>query len=138
MELKASSVDQYKDLAKQIIDHYSDERVFLLHGMMGVGKTTLTKGFIEVIGSEDEGCSPTFGIVNEYETSNGSIYHFDCYRMKDSEEALAMGWDDYLYSGNYCFIEWPERVEDILPDSFVIVRIENVDGERIIKTESHH
>ncbi len=111
----------------------SQYKTFLFYGKMGVGKTTLIKEFLQQLGVKEVSGSPTFSIVNEYEIPNDLIYHFDFYRIDTLEEAYDMGVEDYLYSGNYVFIEWPEKIESLLPEKahkLVIERSEN--GERII------
>ena len=90
---------------------------------MGAGKTTLIKSLCEKLGVSDSVTSPTFSIVNEYKGADGPVYHFDFYRLKDQNEALDMGYEEYFYSGNYCFIEWPEKIASLIPDSFTGVRI---------------
>ena len=107
-------------------------RVFAFDGKMGAGKTTFIKYLCEAMGTEDIVNSPTFAIVNVYEISNGEeVYHFDCYRIKDIREAMDFGAEEYLYSGNYCFIEWAEMIEPLLPDNTVWVKIEVMEnGER--------
>ena len=101
-------------------------RVFAFIGQMGAGKTTFIKYLCEQMGTDDVVNSPTFAIVNVYDVTrpyHGEVYHFDCYRLKDIREAMDFGAEDYLYSGNYCFIEWPEKIEQLLPDDVVNVRI---------------
>ena len=107
-------------------------RIFAFDGKMGAGKTTFIKHLCEAMGTEDIVNSPTFAIVNVYEISNGEeVYHFDCYRIKDIREAMDFGAEEYLYSGNYCFIEWAEMIEPLLPDNTVWVKIEVMEnGER--------
>ncbi len=91
---------------------------------MGAGKTTLIKALCGALGSNDNITSPTFAIVNEYVGAESNIYHFDFYRLKNQNEAIDLGSDEYFYSGNYCFIEWPEKVPDILPVKFIRISIE--------------
>ena len=109
-------------------------RVFAFHGNMGAGKTTFIKQLCEDMGTQDVVNSPTFAIVNVYDVQtpySGEVYHFDCYRLKDLREAQDFGAEEYLYSGNYCFIEWPEMIAPLLPDDTVQVRIEvQENGER--------
>ena len=95
---------------------------------MGAGKTTLIKDLCNVLGVAGETTSPTFSIVNEYEGQDGPVYHFDFYRLKDQSEALDMGYEEYFYSGNYCFIEWPEKIANLIPDSYTGVRIHILDA----------
>ena len=123
--------------ATDVLGVYPDRRVFALRGNMGVGKTTFTKQLCEEMGCNDIVNSPTFAIVNVYEDAHGSeIYHFDCYRLKNLGEALNLGAEEYLYSGNYCFIEWPEVIEDLLPDNTVnLLFTELPDGTRRLVVE---
>ena len=104
----------------------------LMEGDMGAGKTTLTKSIVEAMGSDDVVSSPTFSLVNQYLTREGrSIYHFDFYRLKNLEETYDMGYEEYFYSGNYCFVEWSEKVETLLPDTYIRVNItEESNGAR--------
>lgn len=115
-----------------VLTVYPDRRVYALRGQMGVGKTTFTKALCQAMGSEDVVNSPTFAIVNVYEDGEGEeIYHFDCYRLKSIAEALDFGAEEYLYSGRYCFIEWPEMIEALLPDDTVDITIrQREDGSR--------
>lgn len=120
--------------ATDILQVYPEKKVYALRGQMGAGKTTFTKQLCEEMGTEDVVNSPTFAIVNVYEDREGEeIYHFDCYRLKSIQEALDFGAEEYLYSGQYCFIEWPEMIEDILPEDTidVTIRVEE-DGTRVL------
>ena len=136
MLLTASSTDQLADIASQIISFSSNNRVFLFYGDMGAGKTTLIKALCHYLGSEDNITSPTFSIVNEYIGTDSSIYHFDFYRLKTQTEALDMGFEEYLYSGNYCFIEWPNKIPELLPLHYNRIKIEVVaDNSRNITIE---
>ena len=123
--------------ATDVLTVYPDRRVYALRGNMGVGKTTFTKQLCEELGCTDIVNSPTFAIVNVYEDARGEeIYHFDCYRLKNIGEALSMGAEEYLYSGRYCFIEWPEVLEDLLPDDTVnLFFTEQPDGSRRLVVE---
>ena len=114
-------------------------RVFAFEGQMGAGKTTFIKNLCEQMGTLDVVNSPTFAIVNVYDVEQpyrGEVYHFDCYRLKDIREAMDFGAEEYLYSGNYCFIEWPEVMEELLPDDVVNLRfIVQADGSRKLIVE---
>ncbi len=123
MSLIAQSLSELPIIAQQIIDFAGNNRIFLFYGDMGAGKTTLIKSLCSVLGSKDNITSPTFAIVNEYIAAQGKIYHFDFYRLKNQNEALDLGSDEYFYSGNYCFIEWPEKIPDILPANYVKIAI---------------
>ena len=126
--------------AKQFVTHLKNnpEKVYCFYGKMGAGKTTFIKAICEEMGVQETVNSPTFSIVNEYEAKNGEIiYHFDCYRINKIQEALDLGAEEYIYSGNYCFIEWPENIDAILPDNVVSVGIEEVeDGLRMVTIET--
>lgn len=102
-------------VAKELLQFASSHRVFCLHGEMGAGKTTFVKELCKAMGVSDEVQSPTFSIVNEYKSGTGDpVFHFDFYRLKKVEEAYDIGYEDYVFSGQYCFIEWPEKVESLL------------------------
>jgi tRNA threonylcarbamoyladenosine biosynthesis protein TsaE len=112
--------------ALDILENCEPHRVFAFDGQMGAGKTTFIKKLCEDMQTGDVVNSPTFAIVNVYDVEQpyqGEVYHFDCYRLKDLREAMDLGAEEYLYSGNYCFIEWPERIEPLLPADTVYVRI---------------
>ncbi len=122
-----------EESAKLLLAAFPEERVFAFYGAMGAGKTTFIKAICQELGSADNVTSPTFALINEYTTDRDYvIYHFDFYRIKKLEEAYDLGYEDYIYSGNYCLIEWPEMIESLLPDGIVEVRIQ-VD-ERGIRT----
>lgn len=120
--------------ALELLKANEPHRVFAFDGAMGAGKTTFIKKLVEQMGSVDIVNSPTFAIVNVYDVEQpykGEVYHFDCYRLKDIREAMDFGAEEYLYSGNYCFIEWPEKIEALLPEDTVWVKIEpQENGER--------
>ena len=112
--------------ALDILNVYPNARVYAFEGQMGAGKTTFIKQLCEQMGSTDVVNSPTFAIVNVYDVERpykGEVYHFDCYRLKDIREAMDFGAEEYLYSGNYCFIEWPALIEPLLPEDTVHVKI---------------
>lgn len=139
MELKINSLDTIHDTAREFIRQMGDSTVFAFHGEMGAGKTTFIKAMCEVLGVEDVINSPTFAIVNEYRSdmTGELIYHFDFYRINKIEEAYDFGYEDYFFSGSLCFIEWPEKIEELLPGDVVDVYIsENEDGTRTVKWEA--
>ena len=125
------SLDEIENVAKKILSE-NPKKVILFHGNMGVGKTTLIKALAKELGVNDVTSSPTFSLVNEYQINdNQYIYHFDVYRLKNEIEALDMGIDEYLYSGNWCFIEWAENIPNLIPDEHSIIKIELLpDGKR--------
>ena len=134
LEIKINSLDGIADAARQFVDAMGENKVFAMFGPMGVGKTTFIKAVCEVLGVQDTMTSPTFAIVNEYRTDSGEqIFHFDFYRIRKVEEAYDMGYEDYIYSGAVCFLEWPELIEELLPDDAVRVTLtEEEDGTRTI------
>ena len=133
MKVEIHSVEQLPEVARNLLDTFSEERFFAFFGKMGVGKTTLIKELCAVLGVKDNVCSPTFAIVNEYSDSDGEpVYHFDFYRLKSVAEAYDIGYEEYFYSGCYCFTEWTEKVEELLPEHYVRVEIEEKDGVRIL------
>lgn len=135
MEIKIQSLDEIGKAAQEFVTAMGDKTVFAFYGKMGAGKTTFIKAVCEELGVEDVINSPTFAIVNEYVDGKGSlIYHFDFYRIKNMQEVLDIGYEDYVYSGNVCFMEWPELIENLLPDDAVKVTIEEeMDGGRLVK-----
>ena len=136
MELVVSGLGDLPGAAKQILEFADKERVFLFYGEMGAGKTTLIKTLCQELKVEDAVSSPTFAIVNEYSGIKGTVYHFDFYRIKNESEALDLGYEDYLYSGNYCFIEWPEKIQSLLPNEFVELKLQETSvNERVIKVQ---
>ena len=139
MEIKIKDLGNIQEAARLFIEQIGDHKVFAFYGKMGAGKTTFIKAICEELGVEDVITSPTFAIINEYRTSpkgrlvEATIYHFDFYRIKKLEEVYDMGYEDYFYSGALCFIEWPELIEELLPEDTVKVCItENGDGTRSI------
>ncbi len=121
---RISSIDGLSAVAKKLLHQFPDHRVFALYGKMGAGKTTFIQAICKSLGSGDNVTSPTFALINEYKTAdNSSIFHFDFYRINDLEEAYDLGYEDYIYSGNYCFIEWPEMIEPLLPENIIKVKI---------------
>ncbi|MGP1492951.1 MAG: tRNA (adenosine(37)-N6)-threonylcarbamoyltransferase complex ATPase subunit type 1 TsaE [Prevotella fusca] len=132
MEITIKNLDTIHEAAKEFIKGMGEGKVFAFYGKMGAGKTTFIKALCEVLGVEDVITSPTFAIINEYTDDNDEpIYHFDFYRIKKLEEVYDMGYEDYFYSGNLCLLEWPELIEEILPENVVKVTIEEQsDGTR--------
>ena len=135
MKIENYSMAELAEVARKLLDTFAEERFFF--GKMGVGKTTLIKELCAALGVEDNVCSPTFAIVNEYSrplnASREPVYHFDFYRMKSVAEAYDIGYEEYFYSGCYCFTEWTEKVEELLPERYVRVEIEEQNGVRILK-----
>jgi len=125
------SIDQLEEVAQKIISE-NPKKVILFHGEMGVGKTTLIKQLCKTLGVTEATSSPTFSLVNEYEADdNQLVYHFDFYRLNKEEEAMDMGVDDYLYSGNWCFIEWAEKIQNLIPEVHSVITISLLaDGKR--------
>ena len=135
MELRIDNIDSIREAARQFVAATGENTVFAFYGKMGAGKTTFIKAVCEELGVEDVITSPTFAIVNEYrsDTTGELIYHFDFYRIKKIEEVYDMGYEDYFYSGALCFIEWPEKIEELLPGDVVHVTItEEADGSRTV------
>ena len=146
MQIRIDDISQIREAARQFIEQIGEHCVFAFYGKMGAGKTTFIKAVCEELGVTDVITSPTFAIVNEYEVSSqntsltsppspltSQIYHFDFYRIKRIEEVYDMGYEDYFYSGALCFIEWPELIEELLPDDAVRVNIvEQPDGSRLV------
>ena len=141
MEITITDIEHIGNSARQFVEAIGDHRVFAFYGSMGAGKTTFIKAVCEQLGVEDVITSPTFAIVNEYSLPcggrlEGSVFHFDFYRIKRLDEVYDMGYEDYFYSGSLCFIEWPELIEELLPDDAVRVIInEQPDGSRIVSME---
>lgn len=133
--LKNESLNKIDATAKIFIEKMGNKKVFAFNGNMGVGKTTFINAICKMMGVTQIVNSPTFSIVNEYETLLGNIiYHFDCYRIQKIQEALDLGAEEYLYSGNYCFIEWSENITPLLPDDLVNVNMTELeDGSRKIE-----
>lgn len=135
MEIVIENIKEIRSAAQEFIKIMGDNKVFAFQGSMGAGKTTFIKALCEELGVTETVGSPTFAIINEYKGEKGMpIYHFDFYRINRLEEVYDFGYEDYFYSGNLCFIEWPELVESLLPDNTVRILIEEQeDGTRIVK-----
>lgn len=123
MELVIKDTGGLKQAAEALLAFAGDEKIFLFYGPMGAGKTTFISTLCRLLGSEDEAGSPTFSIVNEYAYDGGLIYHFDFYRLNSEIEALDFGIEEYLYSKEFCFLEWPEKIASLLPEHYVKVQI---------------
>lgn len=133
IEIQILSLDKIADAAREFVEQIGDKRVFAFYGGMGAGKTTFIKAVCEQLGVKDAVTSPTFAIVNEYASDFGPVYHFDFYRIKNLGEVMDLGFEDYAYSGNFCLMEWPELIEDLLPDNTVNVHIaETSNGMRTV------
>jgi len=133
----ATTISALDQTARQLIGQFPEQRVFAFYGKMGAGKTTFIQAICRQLGSPDNVTSPTFALINEYNTdSRHSIFHFDFYRIEDLEEAFDLGYEDYFYSGEYCLIEWPGKIEPLLPENYVEVNIEATEnGDRNISAQ---
>lgn len=135
-ETRSYSLDDLREAAQGLLNAFRERRVFAFTGNLGAGKTTLIKELCGLLGVNDHMSSPSFAIVNEYHTQQGMpVYHFDLYRLKRPEEALDIGFEEYVYSGHYCFIEWPEMAAEFIPDDAVHVNITDNAGVRIIQAQ---
>lgn len=134
MQWIINGVDDLKRVAAEFMEKSGDRTIFALYGPMGVGKTTFVKAVADGLGIEDAVNSPTFAIVNEYMSANQRrVYHFDFYRVKSIAEAMDFGYEEYFYSGDRCFIEWPEMIEPLLPEHTVVCRFSELpDGRRVL------
>lgn len=137
-QFAVNGVEQLSEVSDYLISMRDEADVIAFYGSMGAGKTTLIKDLCHKMGVTDEVNSPTFAIVNEYETEEGEpVYHFDFYRIKKIEEAYDIGYENYFYSGNLCLVEWPEMIEPLLPEKYVRVEISHglSDDARLVKCE---
>jgi len=137
--LKATSINDLPEIARIVLEETDGQKLYCFFGKMGAGKTTFIKTFCALLGSQDIVTSPTFSLVNEYQGNNGlTIYHFDFYRIENIEEVYDFGFEEYIDSGNYCLMEWPERILELLQESYVYISIEvNEKYERIISFTGH-
>ncbi len=137
VSIEITDISEIRQTARRFLSVTEGRKIFAFYGVMGAGKTTIIKAICEELGSLDSVTSPTFTIVNEYITSdNDSLFHFDFYRIETKEELFDFGFEEYISSGKYCFMEWPEKAEDLLPHESVIVRIEVIsDSGRKISIE---
>jgi tRNA threonylcarbamoyladenosine biosynthesis protein TsaE len=133
MEIIIKDKKHLHSAAKELLKHFGDNRIFAFYGSMGAGKTTIIKAICELLGAVDIISSPTFTLVNEYRTSTGdALFHIDFYRIKKQEEVFDFGIEEYLSGESYCFMEWPELIEEILPSETVRVKISVDDHEQRI------
>jgi len=133
------TLDRIDEIAQQLIQAAGEEKVWIFKGEMGAGKTTLIKSLAKALQVEDQVSSPSFGIVNEYQTSpNGLIFHFDFYRLDDPMEALDIGIEEYFYSGNYCWLEWAENIASFLPERFFLIELTIESETGRLLTLHHH
>lgn len=137
MEITVTGIEELPQAAAGIVPLLEGRGVVALYGGMGAGKTTFVSALMKELGSKDEVTSPTFALINEYVTNGGRhIYHFDFYRINDKSEAFDMGYEEYFYSGDLCLVEWPEKIEELLPDDTLRIHIEVLpDESRLISTE---
>lgn len=131
--IDCSALHQLPACARQVLAFAADERVLLFYGEMGAGKTTFIRAICKELGVTSTVSSPTFALVNEYESPLGPVFHFDCYRLKNVQEAYDIGLEGYLDSGDYCLVEWPEKIEELLPGKHIKVFIEADENSRKIK-----
>lgn len=130
MNIEINSLTELSSTATALLNFAADEKIFVFEGEMGAGKTTFIKALCEQLGVKDVVSSPTFSIVNEYSAGDEIIYHFDFYRIKNLQEAYDIGYEEYFYSGNICLLEWPERVAELLPESYIKVEITALSTEK--------
>ncbi|QNL51332.1 tRNA (adenosine(37)-N6)-threonylcarbamoyltransferase complex ATPase subunit type 1 TsaE [Olivibacter sp. SDN3] len=136
MTIIVNDIEELPLVAPKIIKFIGDYRIVLFVAPMGTGKTTLINALCNYLQVSDQPSSPTFSIVNEYSSNVGPIYHFDFYRIKNEQEAYDLGYEDYFYSGSYCFVEWPEKIPTLMPDEFVVIKITvGSDGQRVLNLE---
>lgn len=114
------NLTELKSFASKILQQYKSHRIFALYGLLGTGKTAFVKKAIEILDAEEEAVSPSFSIINEYfSKKHGNIYHFDLYRIQNITEIFDLGYEEYFYNNHYCFIEWPQLIEPLLPDNYL-------------------
>ena len=133
MNIIVNNINELPAVSLQILDYIADDRIILFFAPMGAGKTTLINELCKQLGVTEQPSSPTFSIVNEYQSASGTLFHFDFYRLKDEKEAYDLGYEDYFFSGNYCFVEWPEKIKNLLPETVTSLFISTLkDGSRKI------
>jgi len=121
--ISISSIAELPTVAKELLAFADGQKFFIFEGDMAAGKTTFIKSLCEALGVEDVVSSPTFSIVNEYDSPKGAVYHFDFYRLKNLQEAYDIGYEEYFYSDSYCLVEWPSKVEELLPEEYIKIEI---------------
>jgi tRNA threonylcarbamoyladenosine biosynthesis protein TsaE len=129
MDITLHGLADLKEAAKKMLEVIGDNKIVLFYGDMGAGKTTFIKSICVELGVKETVSSPTFSIVNEYEGSGNTIYHFDFYRIKSIQEAYDIGYEEYFYSGNMCFVEWPDKIDELLPDHYLKVEIQTMEDD---------
>lgn len=133
ISIEVNGLAELDEAAKKILKYAQDEHFFIFEGEMGAGKTTLIKALAKALGVNELVSSPTFSIVNEYDANGSIIYHFDFYRIKNLQEAYDIGYEEYFYSQNICFIEWPGKIESLLPTHYLKIEIETLtENERLL------
>lgn len=135
-EIILNQLSQLPQIATKLLELAGEKKVFLFEAPMGAGKTTIIKALCTELGATEPITSPTFSIVNEYQGEEAPIYHFDFYRLKDEQEAYDLGYEEYFYSGNYCFVEWPQKISSLLPENAFLIQIELDDETRLLKIEA--
>jgi len=137
MKWTLHSLEALAHVAQNLIEASQNRKVWLLEGEMGAGKTTLITVLCKALGVQEATSSPTFALVNEYQGRNEPIYHFDFYRINNESEALDMGYEEYFYSGHYCFVEWPSKISNLLPEDALRIELKvEEDGSRVITMET--
>jgi tRNA threonylcarbamoyladenosine biosynthesis protein TsaE len=137
LELDITDISELPFAAKKVLEFANDIKVFTFEAEMGSGKTTFIKQLCTELGSKDNFSSPTYAIVNEYDSPKGKIYHFDLYRVNEPTELYDLGIEEYLESGNYCFIEWPEKAKDLIPENHIGITIKLAKNRKLL-AETHN
>ncbi|MCC5917489.1 MAG: tRNA (adenosine(37)-N6)-threonylcarbamoyltransferase complex ATPase subunit type 1 TsaE [Cryomorphaceae bacterium] len=133
------SLSEIDRVARALLTHFPDEKIFLLEGNLGAGKTTLIQSLCRAIGVTENVSSPTYGLVNTYAGANGkSVFHFDLYRLESPEEALDIGIEEYFDQDAYCFVEWPKKIVSFVPENFVSIKLENAGENRTLRAQTTH